>query len=335
MDTFTRKLVQVGMGSHGNRWRQVVLANSRWQYAAVATLSTSERETNINHLGLPRSCVTETLAQALSAAPDADAVLITTPYFQHVSDISVALQHQKDVLVEKPLAGNEEDVEEILAAARCTDSIIMVSENYRFREAARLLYEILSNGEIGPVEMVNIEYFVRHQFSIGDWRNELSYPVLIENNTHHIDLLRYFLGCEVSAVTANVNGSATDTPWQYPSVAALIEMESGAQVTFSASWAYPSLETQWEGSWSLRGPKGTLQWNKAGISLGLEGRQRQIAVHESSECLDLVLKEFTYAIDEKRTPSVDLEDNARTLKVVLAMIQSSQKRRRIVLRKGV
>ena len=47
--------------------------------------------------------------------------------------------------------------------------------------------------------------------------------------------------------------------------------------------------------------------------------------------LDLVLAEFTAALDEQRAPSVSLADNLRTLDVVLAMIRSSEERRRVPL----
>ena len=41
--------------------------------------------------------------------------------------------------------------------------------------------------------------------------------------------------------------------------------------------------------------------------------------------------EFTAALDEQRAPSVSLSDNLRTLDVVLAMIRSSEERRRVPL----
>ena len=84
---------------------------------------------------------------------------------------------------------------------------------------------------------------------------------------------------------------------------------------------------------TLRGPHGGLHWDHAGITVltgGGEQRRRIVAPDPASR-LDLVLVEFTAALDEQRAPSVSLSDNLRTLDVVLAMIRSSEERRRVPL----
>ena len=156
--------------------------------------------------------------------------------------------------------------------------------------------------------------------------------MLIENNTHQIDLLRYVTGCEAVAVTATTLASAADSPWPFPSVAALIEMQRGLSVTFSSSWALPDLNTPWEGLWTVRGPRGALRWDGAGITLFRGTEQRRLAAADSAPRLDLVLAEFTAALADGRAPSVDLADNLRTLAVVLGMIRSGEQRRRVELR---
>ena len=39
-----RKLIQVGLGGFGRRWLEVVLADPRWEYAALATRTPAVRE---------------------------------------------------------------------------------------------------------------------------------------------------------------------------------------------------------------------------------------------------------------------------------------------------
>ena len=328
-----RGLIQVGMGGFGRRWLEVVLADPRWEYAALATRTPAVREEAARRAGLPAERAVDSLEAALAAASEADAVLVTTPYFRHADDVVTALRHGKHVLVEKPLTDNGADAEHIRAAARLAGTTVMVGEDYRFRAGARAVHAIIQAGEIGAPEMIDLQYFVAHRFPAGDWRNELRYPVLIENNTHQLDLLRYVTGREALAVTASAFASAADTPWPCPSVAALIEMEGGLHVTFSASWAYSALRTPWEGTWFMRGPRGGLHWDATGITvLDAKGEQRRrIAAPDPAPRLDLVLAEFTAALDEDRAPSVSLADNLRTLDVVLAMIRSSEQQRRVPL----
>ena len=326
-----RKLIQVGLGGFGRRWLEVVLVDPRWEYAALATRTPAVREAAARRAGLPPERTADSLAAALESAPEADAVLVTTPYFRHADDVVTALGHGKHVLVEKPLTDNHGDAERIRAAARAAGTTVMVGEDYRFRAGPRAVHAILEAGEIGVPEMIDLQYFVSHRFPAGDWRNELRYPVLIENNTHQLDLLRYLTGREALAVTASAFASAGDTPWPFPSAAALIEMDGGLHVTFSASWAYPALRTQWEGTWFMRGPHGGLHWDETGITVLRGERRRAIPAPDPAPRLDLVLEEFTAALDEARAPSVSLEDNLRTLAIVLAMIRSSKERRRVPL----
>ena len=193
------------------------------------------------------------------------------------------------------------------------------------------MHDIVHSGEIGAPEVIDLQYFVSHRFAAGDWRNELRYPVLLENNTHQVDLLRYVTGREALAVTASTLASAADSPWPFPSVAALIEMERGLSATFSASWALPDLNTPWEGVWTVRGARGALRWDGAGITLFRGAGQRRLAAADSAPRLDLVLAEFTAALVAGRAPSVDLADNLKTLAVVLGMIRSAEQRRRVEL----
>ena len=326
------QLIQVGVGGFGRRWMEVVLADRNWQYAAVATRSPEAQHFAAERTGLAAGRCTDSLAAALAAAPEADAVLVTTPYFRHADDVVTALRHGKHVLVEKPLTDNAAAAERMRAAAAAAGTTVMVGEDYRFRGGAIAMHEIVQDGEIGAPEVIDLQYFVSHRFAVGDWRNELRFPVLIENNTHQIDLLRYVTGCEAVAVTASTFASAVASPWPFPSVAALIEMEHGLSVTFSASWALPDMTSPWEGVWTVRGPRGALRWDEAGITLFRGNEQRRLAPADSAPRLDRVLAEFTAALQDRRVPSVDLADNLNTLAVVLAMIRSGEQRRRVELR---
>ena len=325
------RLIQVGLGGFGRRWMEVVLADPRWQYTAVATRSPEAQRFAAGRTGLPAERCTDSLAEALQVAPAADAVLVTTPGFRHEDDVVTALRHGKHVLVEKPLTDNAAAAGRIRAAAADAGTTVMVGEDYRFRGGALAMHGIVQSGEIGAPEVIDLQYFVAHRFAEGDWRNDLRYPVLIENNTHQIDLLRYVTGCEAVAVTASTLASAAASPWPFPSVAALIEMERGLSVTFSASWALPDRTTPWEGVWTVRGPRGALCWDHRGITLFRGTEQRQLAAPDSAPRLDRVLAEFTAALDEGRAPSVDLADNLNTLAVVLAMIRSGEQRQRVTL----
>ena len=93
-----RKLIQVGLGGFGRRWLEVVLADRRWEYAALATRRPAVREAAARRAGLPPERAVGSLAAALEAAPEADAVLVTTPYFRHADD-GVPRRHEEKAMM--------------------------------------------------------------------------------------------------------------------------------------------------------------------------------------------------------------------------------------------
>lgn len=109
----------------------------------------------------------------------------------------------------------------------------------------------------------------------------------------------------------------------------------------TASYTQYSIRCWW--SWSYVLPIAGLHtagewagWRRFGAGLpperGVDSLEAALeAAPDPAPRLDLVLAECTAALDEQRAPSVSLADNLRTLDVVLAMIRSSEERRRVPL----
>ena len=319
-----RRIIQIGIGGFGSRWIDIITRNSRWEYAALCDQS-FERLITINSIvGLPSTKLVTSMQAAIDVAPEADTILISTPYFCHAEQAVMALEAGKNVLIEKPLTDNSLDAKRILEVATTAGKAFMVNEDYRFREGAKRLQEIVASGEIGNLEVIDLQYFVHHFFPKEDWRNKIKYPVLLENNTHQFDLLRYVTGKEVMQVSAKAFPTQSLSPWKYPSVVGWLTMEGGLHVTFSSSWAYKEMKTPWEGAWTIRGTNGSIRWDENGISTFKRDKYSRIEEIKSVVSLEAVLDEFTSALDDERVPSVDLKDNIKTLNIILGIIKASE-----------
>jgi predicted dehydrogenase len=308
----------------------VVLEDGEWEYSAIATRNDSVREESGDLCGLLDSARFTALEEMLEHSTDADAVLITTPYFLHAEQVLMSLKHRKHILVEKPLCASLEEAYNIREAIKDSGRTLMVAENYRFNPGSILMHDLISSGEIGDPEAIFIQYFARHRFPESDWRNRYRFPVLIENATHHFDLLRYITATEPVSVSGSAVGSRLTEQWEYPTVCTQFEMTGGLNVHFTGSWAYEGFRTPWEGSWRVHGTEGSILWD-GDIKISKEGVERTIHVETfpPSHSLRKVLEEFKASLLEERKPVVDIGDNIQTLRMVFYAIESIENKTQV------
>lgn len=320
------RMIQVGLGDFGRRWLDVVRNDPSWTVAAIATRNGEVRTTSGDLAGVPHSRRFCSLAEAVSAGVEADALLVTTPHFRHEEDVRVGLLHGLNVLVEKPLAGSWAECLRIVTETERAGHTVMVAENYRYGEGAQLVHEIVASGEIGVPELLRLDYFVGHTFPDDDWRNEYAYPLLIENATHHFDLVRFVTGADAESVSCSVAPSRRTPHWRAPSVEASFEMTGGLHFAFVGSWAYGEFPTPWEGEWRLFGSRGALRWTRDTIEVrrGCESRRLHVPSLPSDSTLAATFGEFTSALSERRAPQTALADNLRTVAMVFAAIRSAE-----------
>lgn len=320
------RMIQVGLGDFGQRWMDVISNHESWQYAAIATRNADARAACGQQTGVPAERQFATLDEALAAGIEADVLLVTTPHFRHPHDVAAGLSHGLHVLVEKPLAGTWEDCLWIRGAATHARGILMVGENYRFGTGARIARELVASGEIGTPEFLCMEYFVGHSFPEGDWRNDYTYPLLVENTTHQFDLVRYVTGTNAEKVYCDAFASERTPHWKAPTLSASFRMTGGLRFQFGASWAYDEFQTPWEGNWRLHGSKGTVSWRQDQIEVrrGEDARIIDVPSKPSDHTLKATLEELTAALDGGRTPETNIADNMETVAMVYGAMRSAE-----------
>lgn len=90
-----------------------------------------------------------TRAEDVMGSPDIDLVMILTRHGSHARLVSEALRAGKHVFVEKPLALDEEQLDLIIEAYRCSNGQLMVGFNRRFAPTTKVVLEIMGRLE-GP-----------------------------------------------------------------------------------------------------------------------------------------------------------------------------------------
>ena len=92
-----------------------------------------------------------TSLDALIAAGDVDAISINSPNYLHAPQTIRALQAGIHVMVEKPMAMNADEAQQMIAASEQSGVKLMVAHCWRFDEEVRWLKQQLAEGVIGPI----------------------------------------------------------------------------------------------------------------------------------------------------------------------------------------
>lgn len=173
----------------------------------------------------------DTLEQALDKV-EFEAIVITTPTPTHLPITSLAANHKRHVFLEKPMALNLKECDEILAVTKANGVHLQLGFMRRFDPEFTAAAERIQAGEIGQPMMIKS---LTHGPGLPPpWARDLrtSNGMLAEVNSHDWDTTRWLMGSNHQRVyteVANFKGAANnvDTPNFYDNVLVNIKFESG------------------------------------------------------------------------------------------------------------
>ena len=165
--------------------------------------------------------------------PAVEAVVISTPAVTHYPLAKDALLSDRDVFLEKPIALNYKDGEELVALAKEKDKILMVGHILEYHPAIIKLKNIIDKGELGK-----INYIYSNRLNLGKFRTEEN--ILWSFAPHDISVVLSLLGEmpeEVSASGGNyLNPNITDV------TVTVLNFPSGVKAHIFVSWLHPYKE---------------------------------------------------------------------------------------------
>jgi predicted dehydrogenase len=168
-------------------------------------------------------------ADELLARPDVDAVIISGPTHLHADLAIAACEAGKHIYLEKPLAASIADGQRVMAAVSRSGVEAMLGFNRRFHPAFEQARNIILSGKIGRVRAVQSTFCEPSSpDSMPGWKKkrETGGGVLLDLASHHVDLTRWFLGDEVSRVSASISSEVSD----HDSGRLELTMNGGAEV---------------------------------------------------------------------------------------------------------
>ncbi|MFQ6047739.1 MAG: Gfo/Idh/MocA family protein, partial [Phycisphaerae bacterium] len=270
-----------------------------------------------------------------------DAVMVCTPTHLHADAAVAALQADKHVFCEKPLARTLQQADAILSAARASRATLTVGFVRRFDNQWGTMRQVVQSGRLG--RPVIWRFFSGAYRPATTWFcQEAGGGPLLDGAMHNYDFALQMFGParRVLAVGQRWGGpdhSADDTG------SVIIEFASGDQ--FVTVWSWGIERGSKVGSFQdVIGPKGSLHWQLPPDELPDDfdaSRQGAFYVGSSVDSGPLVypkndmfadqMRHWIEAIRAGRQPSVSGHDGRRALKLGLAVLEAMSTRRPIEL----
>ena len=274
---------------------------------------------------------------------DVEAVLVCTPPGIHAEISIAAMRAGKHVLCEKPLSRTLAEAEEMAAVSRETGQVLKCGFNHRHHPAIWEAHRRLVAGELGRPLFARCRYGICGRPGYEkEWRADPAQAAggqFIEQGTHGIDLIRWFLGelSEVSCMTSR--HYFKDQPLE----------DDGFAMFRSASGATANLHTslvQWQNLFSFEvfGDEGYARVEGLGATYGAE--QLFLGKRDfSAPFQDQVIqyrggdiswrdewREFVAAIREKREPVGGAADGVEAMRVALTAYEAERQGRVLSVR---
>ena len=131
-----------------------------------------------------------------------DAVIISTPHYQHTTLGIAALKQAVHAMVEKPISAHKADAERLIAAHKKNPKVIFAGM-FQLRAEPRYLkiQKLIQSGELGEVVrmswIMTDWYRTEAYFASGGWRATWKGEgggVLLNQCLHNLDVLQWLLG---------------------------------------------------------------------------------------------------------------------------------------------
>jgi predicted dehydrogenase len=186
------KLGLVGAGGIAQSWAQALQGDPCAQLVGVADTRFDAAKALAEGAGARAFESYEAMADALGL----DTVIVCTPPSTHAEICLYFVERRVHVLCEKPLSVDLATARMMINAARRAGVKLAMASKFRYAEDVIRAKSIVTSGILGEIALFENAFTSRVDMSTR-WNSNAAVSgggVLIDNGTHSVDLMRYFLG---------------------------------------------------------------------------------------------------------------------------------------------
>lgn len=284
--------------------------------------------------------------------PEIDAVYVASPVCFHKEQAIRVLRAEKNLLLEKPLAMNEDDAQEILLTASEVKKTAGVAMVMKHHPAHKKIKQLIAEGAIGNIVSCRAQINCWFPDMEGNWRQKKETAgggALEDMGTHCIDILRYLLNDEVEWVFGDIEtktfGYEVDD-----SADCILHMKKGATCYIDAHFNIPDEAAH--GMLEIYGTKGSIlakgtigQDGQGEVFLNQCGMDKydssqvrkenglgQKIEYSKENIYGAQIEEFSAAVLGESEVMTSIEDAMNTVKIIDALYKSAEDKKAVYLK---
>lgn len=329
------KAVLVGCGGISGAWLDAARKIPELTIAGLVDVRGDAARARAAEFGLGHAVVGTALAEVLDRTRP-DAVFDCTVPSAHAEVALTAFARGCHVLGEKPMAHSLDAARAMVAAARKAGRLHAITQTRRWDRRLRRVQRFLATGVLGRLGTVHCDFMIGAHF--GGFRDRMRHVLIEDMAIHTFDAARFMIGADPVRVWCkewNPSGSWFDHD---ASAAAVFDFAGGCVYAYRGSWCAEGLNTTWEGTWRFVGDRGSATWDggehiraqvvaeTGGFQSAWKDADVPPALPDDKDGGHLgALKEFVACVRDGTPPETAGEDNIKSLAMVLAAVESSER----------
>lgn len=331
MSTLPVKFGLIGAGGIAQAYAQAFARSEVANLVAVADVRIDAAKAMAESAKCPSFDSYQTMAETV----DLDAVIICTPPTTHPEISIYFLDRQVHVLCEKPLSISAQDAIAMRTAAQKAGVILTMASKFRYVEDVIKAKSIVESGILGEIVLFENAFTARVNMA-SRWNSNPAVSgggVLIDNGTHSVDIMRYFLGplAEIQVVEGKrIQGLPVED-----TVRIFVKSDHGVMGNIDLSW---SINKELDYFIRIYGSQGT-------ISVGWkESKYRQASSNEwivfgqgynKVQAFCSQLENFSKAIRQEEQLLITADDGVASVEVIEAAYISLNQSRWTAINSGL
>ncbi|KAF5088930.1 Gfo/Idh/MocA family protein [Methanobacterium aggregans] len=245
--------------------------------------------------------------------PEIEVVSVCVPTTYHYEVVMSAIEHGKNVLVEKPIAFTLDEAKEMVEAAHDAGVKLATGHVERFNPAVLEAKKLIDAGAIGDLVSASAKRLGPFPPRIKD------VGVTIDLAIHEVDIMFYLLDSPASNVYANM-GSKLEKCEYEDHAEIMMKFENGVIGILETNWLTPYKKRQLD----ITGVDGIISIDYVDQTVKVYGKNAQKVKVDHKEPLKEELGSFLSAVTNDEEPRITGEDGIHALKVVLAAMKSAK-----------